>query len=333
MTDAQERNRRVTAADVARAAGVSRSAVSRAFTPEAYLDADKRRAILQVADELGYRPNAIGAALQGASSNLVAIVVGDTPSPFDKEVATALAAGLNAAGKYPIMIGGSQAVSRAAVSDVLRYPLDAMILRTGSLSPDFADACGKLGIPLISSGRIMDRPLVDNVCVQNEAGMEMITDLLLSRGRKAFGFIGGPSGFGSAGRRRAGMMQSLAKAGLDLTAEVTGDYTVESGFRAVEALLSQAPVDAILCANDAMAIGAISGLRQRGLRVPEDVAVTGFDDVEMAGWPEYRLTTVRNPINDMVAAIVDLLEARINAPRKAGETRWLTPEVILRETH
>ena len=325
--------RRVTAADVAKRAGVSRSAVSRAFTDGAYLAPAKRALIEAAAQELGYRPNAMAAGLQGRRSNLIAIFVGEMANEYDKEVAAKLISGLNEAGKWPIVIGGSGDAARDAVNNVLRYPLEAMILRSGSLSTDISEACGKLGIPVIASGRVLDAAGVDNVCCRNHEGMAKGTELLIQRGRTRFGYIGGPAGFGASAERKSGVIETLDMSGFALHADATGAFTVQSGYDAVMSMKNCAALDALICANDAMAIGALGALRERGRTVPEDISVIGFDDISMAKWPSIQLTTLRNPINGLVSSILDLLDRRQSNPDKASEMIWLDAEVILRATH
>ncbi len=314
-------------------AGVSRSAVSRAFTEGAYIDAKKRALILKAASELGYQPNALAAGLKGRQSNLVAIFLGDMPNAYDKDVATRLALGLNAAGKWPIMVGGSDDVARHAIENVLRYPLDAMILRSGSLAEDIALSCTKLGVPLISSGRIIDLPGIDSICVRNADGTQAITELLLAGGRKRFGYIGGPPEFWSSAERRTGVVTALEAAGLGLRAEEGGDFSVSSGYEAARRLMGRGMFDAMVCANDAMAIGAMIYLREIGIRIPDDVALTGFDNIDMASWASYGLTTVNNPIVEMVDSVTSILERRALDPGKPDEVIWLDAAVVKRSSH
>lgn len=325
--------RRVTAADVAKLADVSRSAVSRAFTEGAYLDADKKTRILKAADELGYRPNALAASLQGAGSNLVAIFVGEMPNHYDKEVATALINGLNAAGKWPIVVGGSGDAAKAAIQNVLRYPLEAMILRSGSLGADIVSSCLKLGIPVISSGRIVDGPNVDNICVRNREAMAVITEHLIKQGRRKFAYLSGPDAFWSTGERYGGFDETLKAHHLEPISRLYGDYSVMGGFNAMQACTDLADIDALVCANDAMALGALMYLKEKGTSVPEKIAVTGFDDISMAEWPNMALTTLRNPIEPLVKGTIDLLMAREAEPDRVGETKWLDAELVLRATH
>lgn len=315
-------------------AGVSRSLVSRAFTDGAYIDPEKRLLVLRAADELGYRPNALAAGLQGGRSNLVAIFAGQMPNDYDKEVLAQLVIGLNRSGHWPIVIGGSEAAARAAVSQVLRYPLEAMILRAGSLDGDIVQDCGKLGVPVISSGRVLEMRGVDSICVRNHDGMAKAADLLLREGRRRFGFIGGPASFASSAARRAGVVEALAGAGMTLVAEAAGGFTVQSGYQAGARLLAAgAGIDALICANDAMAIGAMSALAERGLQVPRNVSVVGFDDIAMAAWPAFNLTTLRNPVDQLVAAVLDLLERRARTPDMAEQVIYLEAELVLRGSH
>lgn len=325
--------RRITAVDVANQAGVSRSAVSRAFTEGAYLDAEKRRRIMKAAQELGYRPNALAAGLQGRRSNLVAIFVGEMSNEFDKEMATQLVAGLNEIGKWPIVIGGSGDTARNAVSNVLSYPLDAMILRSGSLDADIVDTCAKLNIPVISSGRILEAHKVDSVCAKNQSGMAKGTRFLIEQGRSRFAYIGGPSALYSSPQRRAGFQEALDEAGLAPVAEAVGEFTVQSGYEAAQRLCSGSDFDALVCANDAMAVGALSALRETGRRVPRDVSVIGFDNIAMADWPAISLTTLNNPIPESVQAIIDLLQKRSEDPDRPEETILLDVDLVLRKSH
>ena len=333
-TDPAARPRRVNASDVAKVAGVSRSAVSRAFDPSAYLDPQKRELILQTAMQLGYRPNALAASLQGTRTNLVGVIIGDMGNQYDAEFAAHLLSRLNASNKWPLVVGGSQPVTEEAILSILRYPLDALIVRGGSLEPRLFDDCAKLNIPLIFSGRIVDASLADCVCCRNARGMAEAVHLLLRTGRKGFAYIGGPETWSSERERLAGVTGALAQNGVTLLGQHQADYTFEGGAAAAALLLDDERIDALVCANDAMALGALSYVRnQTGRRVPGDLAIVGFDDVSMASWPDFDLTTVRNPLGAMIDEVVRLLEARLADPFKPTETVMLDPILKERGTH
>ncbi|SNY90033.1 DNA-binding transcriptional regulator, LacI/PurR family [Cohaesibacter sp. ES.047] len=329
------RSKRVTASEVAKAAGVSRPAVSRAFTPGAYLDNAKRELILETAMQLGYRPNALAASLHGTSTNLVGVVAGDLNNHYDSEFIARLVAQLNAANKWPIVLGGGdRSVSKHAILSLLNYPLDALIIRGGSIPSSLISDCEKLSIPLLFSGHVVNAPYTDCICCRNGVGTSMAVELLVGRGRTAFGFIGGPKTRTSSNERLSGLSDRLAEFGLELQGVEHSDYTYEGGREALTRMIDQQPLDAIICANDAMALGALSAAQSElELRVPEDLSIIGFDDILMASWPDFNLTTIRNPLETTVSEILRLLEERLDNPEKPGEICMLDPILLERGTH
>ncbi|GGE96728.1 substrate-binding domain-containing protein [Stappia taiwanensis] len=336
MQNSGRQSRRITAAQVAEAAGVSRSAVSRAFTAGAYLDRAKREKILKVAQELGYRPNALAAGLQAAGrSDLVAIVTGDLVNHYDAEILARLVQSLRGLGKWPVVLGGHEDLREEDVLGVLGYPLDALVLRGGSVAESVALHCAKLNIPMILSGRVMSAPGVDCVCCDNARGAAMAVRALVARGRRKLGYLGGVPHLSSDQDRRTGFETALAEEGLSPAVLAHADYSFEGGYAAARDLLAGgAEIDGLFCANDAMALGVMAAARQEGgLSIPEDLSIIGFDDISMAAWPGFDLTTVRNDMDETVSQILRLLSARLEAPGKDNEVAWIEPELILRGTH
>ncbi|NOD88016.1 MULTISPECIES: LacI family DNA-binding transcriptional regulator [unclassified Ruegeria] len=328
--------RRVTAKQVAEAAGVSRSAVSRAFTPGSPLDEDKKKKILQVSEQLGYRPNALAAGLQSRGrSNLVAIVTGDLVNHYDSEILAKLMRGLHAMGKWPVVLGGSAETSEAEVLEVLAYPLDALILRGGSVDESVAIHCAKLNIPLIVSGRVMDAEGVDCVCCDNARGAELAVARLIAQGKTRLGYLGGLAHLSSDQERKAGFENALTKAGLKPAAVKHSDFSYEGGYESLtEIMSSEVELDGLFCANDAMALGAIAAARQQfGMSIPSDLSVVGFDDIAIAQWPSFQLSTIRNDMDQTVSQILRLLTERLDQPEKPSETILIEPEFISRGTH
>ncbi|NRB04548.1 MAG: LacI family DNA-binding transcriptional regulator [Rhodobacteraceae bacterium] len=332
--DIKARSRRVTAQMIADLAGVSRSAVSRAFTKGGYVEAEKRQRIYEVAAEHGYQPNALAASLQGGRSQLVAVVAGDFRNTHDSEFTFKLCTALNKSGLWPLLIASEDEASGITVEDALRFPLDAIVIRGGSMSASLVTRCSKLGIPMICYGRPLGNIEADAVFCQNAAGMRKIVDVLLARGRRNFGFVAGPPGYHSSDERRKGLLDALADAGLALRSEHQGDFNVNDGYAATLRMMDECTdIDAIVCANDASAVGALGALQSLGKNVPNDVSVTGFDDAEMARWPMFSLTTVSNPISPTVEAVVRLIERRLSDLGASSQTLEIVPEVQLRQTH
>tara|TARA_R110002020_G_scaffold86590_12_gene213787 strand:+ start:2461 stop:3462 length:1002 start_codon:yes stop_codon:yes gene_type:complete len=330
------RPHRITAADVARKAGVSRSAVSRAFTEGAYVDKEKRARILKVAADLGYRPNALAAGLQGKGrSNLVAIVTGDLVNHYDGEILARMVRQLTAIGKWPVVLNAGDEIPDADVSGVLGFPLDAMILRGGSVPDDVVEHCAKLKIPLIVSGRILDRPGIDSVCCDNERGSALAVEALIARGRRRIAYLGGQADLTSDRERRKGFLDAVQAAGLSPVAQADGDYSFDGGLASARALLTAHPeIDALFCANDAMALGAQAvATCELGRTVPESLSIVGFDDIAMARWPTIALSTIRNDMDMTVTQIMRLLAARLDDPDAPPQTVRTEPEFIARGTH
>jgi len=328
--------RRVTAKQVAQAAGVSRSAVSRAFTPGAPLDENKKKKILEVSEQLGYRPNALAAGLQSTGrSNLVAIVTGDMVNHYDSEILAKLMQGLHAMGKWPVVLGGSAETTEAEILEVLAYPLDALILRGGSVEESVAIHCAKLNIPLIVSGRIMEAEHVDCVCCDNALGAELAVGRLIAEGKTRLGYLGGLKHLYSDQERKSGFEKALSKAGLKPAVIEHSDFSYEGGYQAITKVLKgDNAIDGLFCANDAMALGVLAAARQEfGLDVPADLSVVGFDDIAIAQWPNFRLSTVRNDMDQTVTEILRLLTERLDQPEKPSETVFISPEFIARGTH
>ena len=329
--------RRVTASDVAKAAGVSRFAVSRAFTPGAYVAEDKRKLIQEVAESLGYVPNVFAANLKGKSSNLVAIVTGDLKNHYDAELIGQLVERITAMGRWPVVLGGGvDAIEKSQVLNVLAFPLEAIIVRAGSVDEALADKCAKFAVPMILSGRALTSDgAVDSIACDNTAGAQMAVDCLVKKRRKHIVYIGGPKQLTSEKERFRGFSAALRKHKLNFASRVSADFSFDGGMRAIEQIISSGTkFDAVFCSNDAMALGVLNALRwQKNVRVPKDVSLIGFDDIAMAEWPCFELTTVRNSIDQLVDGIMRILERRIAKPNSPGSVTRLVPELIERSTH
>ena len=327
--------RRATAEDVARAAGVSRSAVSRVYTPGAYVSPEKRARVHAAADKLGYRPNALAASLNVGSSNLVAIVTGSLVNHYDGEVIGKLVEGLSRIGKWPVVLGGtSDDIRDTEILDVLAYPLDALVIRGGSVDRRLADHCAKLKVPLIISGRVLKARGVDCVCCDNAAGIALAVRQFVADGRTRIAYLGGLQGFASEQERYDGFQAALAAHGRDSAGAAWADFSFQGGYTAAFDLLSANPrPDALVCCNDAMALGVLGAADTLGIDVPGDLGVIGFDDIEMAAWPCFQLTTVRNPLGETVDHILRMLESRQEDLLRQDQIVRLDPQLVLRATH
>ena len=265
----------------------------------------------------------------------MAIVTGNLANLYDSAVTSQLVDRLSRLGKWTIVLGGtSEEISESEILDVLAYPLDAMVVRAGSVDPETASRCIKLNVPLVISGRILEMDGVDSLGCDNQAGARLATEALIAAGRRRIGYLGGSPDLVSEQERCAGFRAAMAEAGRTAFAMDWSDFSFQGGFETALRLLRQSErPDALFCCNDAMALGALNAARDcLGLSVPDDLALVGFDDIEMAAWPCFDLTTVRNPIDRTVEAIMDLLSSRFAEPSRPAEVVRLSPTLIRRGT-
>lgn len=331
------RKKRHTAQDVADRAGVSRFTVKRAFSKDASIAEDTRTRILQVAADLGYRPNAMARSLKTQESALVGIVTGALDNQYDSEVVNRLVARIITIGKWPVVFGGSaDELRQANALKILDFPLSALILRAGSIDPSLAEECIKMGVPVIVSGRILhiDGP-IDSIACDNAAGAAMAAECLLSQGRRKLAHLGGPLHLSSEQERATGFTKYLRDQDVELVAKRNADYSFQGGYAAAMDLLQNNPeIDGLFCSNDAMALGALMAARQAcNLSVPDDLGIIGFDDIDMAAWPGFELTTIQNHAATVAERILDQLRTRLSDPDAPATQRLFPPELVLRKTH
>lgn len=320
---------RGTSYDVARLAGVSQSAVSRCFRPGASVAPVARARILAAADELGYRPNAIAQGLITKRSNLVAVIISNLTNLYYPEVLAELSARLSQQDVRVLLFALSAESEIDAVLDqVWRYRVDGAIVAARLLAEQL-EAFARWDVPMVLYNRQSDASPVSSVICEFAAGETMLVDGLIAAGCRRFAVIGGPTDSSVGEARVRGAVERIVGAGLDTPAIDRGAFSYDGGHAAALRLLDAGALDAIIAANDTMALGALDAARiDRGLRVPDQLSVVGFDGVGPARWGSYRLTTVRQPVRRMTEAAVAMLMERIEDRTLAPERRLFSGELI-----
>jgi DNA-binding LacI/PurR family transcriptional regulator len=322
----------VTALDVARLAGVSRSAVSRSMTAGASIASETRRRVLEAAEQLGYRPNLMARSLMTQRSQVVALLMGQLRNPFFADMLGEFTAQLRARGYQTLL----QTVSpdfgiEEAVEAALQYQLDGLLMVSCSPSAELAARCRRHRLPVV----VVDRtsvPESNQVWIRSEALGCAVAERLLAEGRRRFALVEGAPGE-PLSRRARSFLQRVQQAGLNVAIEY-GGYYYDAGREAARRLLrSPTPPDALFCVTDPMALAAVDVARyETSLRVPEDLSIVGFSDVPTASWPSYALTTVRLPLREIVDRSVDMLLAHIDEPARAAEQALLDCPLVERGT-
>jgi beta-galactosidase len=333
--------RRPTLEEVAARAGVSRSTVSRVINGEAKVSAESRSVVLHAVSELGYVPNSAARTLAARhadatrAANSVALIIIDRPAdPGDPAFAAIVhTAGeaLAAAGRQVMLaFAGTAEGHRRLARHIAGGDIDGALLIAASGLGSAAERFRRPGVPVIAMGRPAPPARLPYVAVDDAAGAAAAVRHLLAAGRRGIAVIGGPPGPGAAADRLAGGRAALTAAGRDPIV-VAGDLGPASGAAAARRLLAAHPeLDAIFAANDLMAMGALHALRAAGRRVPDDVAIVGFDDVAAAAYTAPPLTTVRRPLAEQARAAVRLLLTCLDG--KPAESLTLPAELIVRES-
>lgn len=332
-------NSRTTSFDVAALAGVSQSAVSRAFTPGSSIATETREKVIEAARKLNYVPNSIASSLTTKRTNIVALILGNLANPFYVLALHEFSRKLQACGRQVLIFTVEPgAESDEAIMRALQYQIDGVILTSAQLSTRMTAICHERGIPIVLFNRYIPASDASGVRCDNVAGGRLIAEAFLSAGAKSFAMItGDPRGTTSQDRVR-GFVERLMEEGIKRTEieEIAGGSTYDGATLATRKLFAahKRRVDALFGVNDIMAMGAMDVLRfELGLRVPEDLMVAGFDDIPDGARDSYKLTTVRQPIDRMVEETLAIL--RLDDPHhpiERGIDRPIKGELIWRET-
>jgi DNA-binding LacI/PurR family transcriptional regulator len=303
--------------DVARVAGVSQAAVSRAFTPGASIAKGTQEKVFRAAKSLGYRPNLIARSLIKGESGIVGVVIGNPRrNSVFMAALDALSTRLSRAGKH-ILVFTAEDSARVDVhvEDLLKYRVDALLLVAASLSSKLAEQCREEGIPLISFGRRLPKTnRVASVTGNSRKGAGQIAEHLLQQGYRHLALMAGSSESPTNREREAGFTAYVTSQGLPAPEREVGHCEREGALQAARNLLSlERRPDAIFCTNDDMALATIEIARlEFGLEIGREIGIAGFDDTEPAAWPTFDLTTYSLPMEPMIEKAVAVL---LNTPR------------------
>ncbi|MEU7865268.1 LacI family DNA-binding transcriptional regulator [Dactylosporangium sp. NPDC049140] len=324
-TAAGPSRRRPTLAEVAARAGVSMTVASRVINNAPHVSHDKRKAVEKAIRDLGYAPSRSARALATRKSGLVALAVsGDDPAlfadPFFAHVIVGISAALEETDLHLLLCLAASGRSQARFQGLLgTRAVDGVMLLALRGDDPLAHIVERAGLPAVYGGRPLHGEPRWFVDADNRGGARKATEHLIGLGRTRIAAITGLPDTEVSEARDRGYRDAMAIAGLNPPAVAAGDFTVAGGAAAMTALLDAgADPDAVFVANDNMAAGAVRVLRERGRRVPDDVAVVGFDDLEIAARTDPPLTTVHQPVRvlgqEMARMLTALLSDREPSP-------------------
>ncbi|AYD03185.1 transcriptional regulator [Neorhizobium sp. NCHU2750] len=324
----------VSAEQVAKLAGVSRSAVSRTFTPGASVSPATREKVMKAAEELGYHVNDLARGVLLNQSRLVGVVATKPEIGFRAHLTAALTKALIRRGSIPVLIntGETEEELLAAQKMLIGHRAEATIILSGSPPASFFELAQRNGQPLVVIGR--SEPDADHVLAGNAEASRQAASAFISAGRRRLAVISSHSATPSIAERQDAFVAAARTEGLEARIATGRDSDYHGGVAAARALFSEGDrPDAIFCANDLLAFGAMDVIRREfGLNVPDDVALIGFDDVPESAWMSYELTTFRQDPVVIAARAVMLIDQRLQNPAAPRAWERVAPELRIRKS-
>lgn len=322
--------------DVARLAGVSQSAVSRTLTPGASVSEETRAKVMAAVKQLGYRTNVIARSLIQKSTNMIGLVVMRFSNPFYARIIREFTRALQEQGYWTLLFNIAQAQElEDTLPMALQYQVDGLIITSTTLSSSLAQECVRTGTPVVLFNRYSTDTYINVVRCDSITGGRIVADAFLDAGCQRLAFIAGEETSSTNRDRETGFVNRLQERGHSLSfCESAGDYSYELGFEAAQRLMQRDdPPDAIFCANDLIAMGALDLARCKlGIKIPNELSIIGFDDIPSAAWAGYELTTVRQPVKPLVDSTLQVLMNAINMPGSEAVEKVISPSLIWRSS-
>ena len=328
-------SRNITARQVADRAGVSISAVSRAFTDGASVAPATRAKIMKAARALGYQPNAMARSLMTGRTELIGLVSNNFDNPAFMEIFDLFTRRLQDHGLRPLLANLSgNSDPQKAIAMLRQYNVDCVIIASSTVSPAFIEGCLSAHIPLVHAfGKPSTKHPKHVVGADNVQGGKLAAKVLMDLGYCKLAFLGGPQTASSTADRLRGFRAGLRDKGLVPIAEVFAEsYSHQSGRDTMLQLFNDKKIEAVFCGDDILAIGALDACKERGLSVPGDIGVLGFNDIAMASWAAYNLSTIRQPIAEIIVAAVERSIELVADHALEPQTKYFACEAVPRGT-
>ena len=320
-----------TIADVAARSGVSTATVSRILSNSAPARPETRERVLAAARELGYRPSGVARALKRRETRTIGLVVTDITNPFYPQIVRAAEVAAHERGYGLVLANGEDDPVRelSHLELLVERRVDGIVIASSRLTRHHSAHLDEIGVPIVLVNDPVASSRRPTITADHRLGTRLATEHLLGLGHRRIGHISAPAEHVAAGLRRRGVAEAMRGIGSPVVVE--GDGGVEGGAAAVPALL-EAGVTGIVAYNDLTAIGALRGLRRRGVRVPDDVSLVGFDDIPMAAWTDPPLTTVRQDTAALGRWAVERIIRELAGDRPPAERVLLPPTLVIRDS-
>lgn len=328
-------NKSVTSRDVAKLAGVSQSTVSRVFG-NGSVKTEARERVLKAAEQLGYRPNFMARSMIRGKTNIIGIVVGEGMGPFYHSILNEFIDKFQAAGKQCLMFRVTKRDNiDNIVLKVLQFQVEAIVITAPAIKKDIKQISISSDVPIVLFNRYIEQPDVGMVYVDSVMGAQLAAKHLCGLGHKRIGYVCYMNDTREEIEKRAGFSSVLQQNHIFMMACEKVDYTYESGYEAGKKLLNHEKKkrpSAVFCTSDVTALGLIDAAKKEfGLTIPKDLSVIGYDDIPMARWNAYDLTTVRQEYGRLVEETMGLIE-HFAELKEERTVRRIEPKLVVRSS-
>lgn len=306
-----------TVRDVAELSLLSPATVSRVFDHkwEGKIKESTREKVIEAARNLGYTPNAIARSLLTSRTNIVAVVVGVQVGYFYSDVFFKLLQRIQDSGKQVLVFSADPDKGvESIISQVHQYRIDAMVIMANATSTYIENYFVEYGTPVILFDRVSHADGISYVGSDNVFGARMAADFLLENNLRSIAYISGDKNRSQALGRSECFIKQVKDRGGQIVEQIDGDFTYQCGYQSMQQLIKNEQLNAVFCADDTMAMGAMDAARARGLRVPADISIMGFDNNSAAGLLAYDLTTISHQLDLLLDTLVELLESVMANP-------------------
>lgn len=328
----------ITIKDVAKKADVSYATVSRALNGKYGVRDKTREKIIAVAQAMGYTPNGIARGLVKKQTYSIGLIIPDITNPFYPEVARGIEDQAKASGYSVFLCNTNYEKQREAdhLNLLLEKRVDGIIMASISKHSVQRLEEARNQIPVVYVTKRVTGKALSFVVIDNERGGFIATKYLIEQGYKTIGYIGPDEAGNASGERLAGFRAAFKKFGMSVQSRYVriADFKLETGYNAIVRMIEEGNYPrAVFAGNDLLAIGIIQGIKEKGLSVPENIAIIGFDNIPLASFPGISLTTIHQPKYEMGQMAADLLLEMIEK-QSLGEPRRviLEPELIVRSS-
>ena len=329
----------VTIKDIARKANVSLATVSRVINNKSEgVGPETRERILNIMKDLGYYPNRIARGLVTKKTNILGLVLPDISNPFFPSLARGVEDTANKYGYNIILCNTDNKTEKEEtyISVLKENYVDGVIYTSVIRNKDKSiEMLLQSKIPFVMMDRSVNVTDIPEVFTDGVSGMQQIVEYLISNDHRRIAYISGPDNNSPSEQRLEGYMKALDHAGIpiDHTIMKDGDYKISSGYQCMTELLDKGEgFTAVACANDLMAVGALEAMKERGIRVPEDISITGYDDIYLAGVLTPKLTTITQPKYEMGCLAAELLIKLVQGEEIKDRQIILQPSLVKRES-